>query len=53
MGAAEPAALKKATADGKVLPGLHSSKFVPDRKRTIRTGVTVLTVAALELLGRP
>ncbi len=53
VGAAEPAALKKATAEGKVLPGLHSSKFVPDRKRTIRTGVTVLTVAALELLGRP
>ncbi len=53
VGAAQPAALKKATAAGKVLPGLHSSKFAPDRERTIRTGVTVLTVAALELLARP
>jgi amidohydrolase len=53
VGAAQPAALKKSTAEGKVLPGLHSSKFAPDRERTLRTGVTVLTVAALELLGHP
>jgi hypothetical protein len=36
-----------------MLPGLHSARFAPDRQPTIRTGVTVLTVAALELLGRP
>ena len=53
VGAAEPAAFKKAAAEGKMLPGLHSSKFAPDRERTIRTGVTVLTASALELLGRP
>jgi hippurate hydrolase len=53
VGAADPTALQRATARGQELPGLHSSKFVPDRKRTIRTGVTVLTVSALELLGRP
>ncbi len=53
VGAGEPAALKKAAAEGTMLPGLHSSKFAPDRERTIRTGVTVLTASALELLGRP
>jgi amidohydrolase len=53
VGAAEPAVLAKASAEGRMLPGLHSSKFAPDRERTIRTGVTVLTLSALELLGKP
>ncbi len=53
IGAAEPKALAKATAEGRKLPGLHSSGFAPDREPTIRTGVTVLTVSALELLGKP
>jgi amidohydrolase len=53
VGAAEPTALAKASAEGGMLPGLHSSKFAPDRQRTIRTGVTVLTLSALELLGKP
>jgi hippurate hydrolase len=53
VGAAEPKALTKARAEGRTLPGLHSSGFAPDREPTIRTGVTVLTVSALELLGKP
>lgn len=53
LGAAEPKALAKATAEGRTLPGLHSSAFAPDREPTLRTGVTVLTVSALELLGKP
>lgn len=53
IGAAEPKALAKARAEGRNLPGLHSSEFAPDRERTIRTGVTVLTLSAIELLGKP
>jgi hypothetical protein len=53
VGASPPDALAKANAEGGALPGLHSSKFAPDRERTIRTGVTVLTLSALELLGKP
>jgi hippurate hydrolase len=34
-------------------PSNHSSLFAPDRERTIRTGVTVLTAGALDLLGKP
>jgi len=34
-------------------PGLHSAKFAPDRERTIRTGLTALTVSVPELLGQP
>jgi amidohydrolase len=53
IGAAEPKALAKARSEGRALPGLHSSGFAPDREPTIRTGVTALTVSALELLGKP
>jgi len=52
VGAAEPVALAKATAEGRALPGLHSSKFAPDREPTLRTAVKVMTLSALELLGK-
>ena len=39
--------------NGTPLPSLHSSQFAPDRQATIRMGVSSLTVAALELLGKP
>ena len=52
VGAGEPAALENAKAAGTRLPGLHTAHFAPDRIPTIRTGTTVLTVAALELLAR-
>jgi amidohydrolase len=52
VGAADPVALAKAKASGTMLPGLHTAQFSPDRIPTIRTGTTVLTVAALELLER-
>jgi amidohydrolase len=53
VGSAEPAGFAKAKAEGKLLPGPHTAKFAPDRQPTIRTGVTVLTVSVLELLGAP
>ena len=53
VGAVEPARFEKAKASGAPLPSLHSSEFAPDRRPTIRTGVSALTLAALELLGKP
>jgi amidohydrolase len=53
VGAADPAALAKAKASGTFLPNVHSANFAPDRVPTLRTGTTVLTVSALELLGKP
>src|SRR5215831_10253501 len=53
VGAAEPARYEAAMKKGEPLPSLHSATFAPDRERTIRTGVTVLTLSALELLGKP
>jgi hippurate hydrolase len=53
IGASNPEAFAKAKAAGTSLPNVHSPLFAPDRERTIRTGVTLLTVAALDLLGKP
>ncbi len=53
VGAAEPARYAQAMQKGEPLPSLHSSTFAPDRERTIRTGASVLTLSALELLGKP
>src|SRR3954467_2244573 len=53
VGAVEPAKYEAATKSGTPLPSLHSSGFAPDRERTIKTAATVLTLSALELLGRP
>ena len=53
VGAVEAAALTKAKAAGTALPGLHSALFAPERGPTIRTGTSALTLAALELLGKP
>jgi amidohydrolase len=53
VGAAEPARYAEAKQKGEPLPSLHSGTFAPDRERTIRTGTAVLTLSALELLGKP
>ena len=53
VGAAEPSKYEAAVKSGTQLPSLHSSGFAPDRERTIKTAATVLTVSALELLGKP
>jgi hippurate hydrolase len=52
-GAAEPGRYAAAMQKGEPLPSLHSGTFAPDRERTIRTSTTVLTLSALELLGKP
>jgi hippurate hydrolase len=53
VGAAEPTRYAEATRKGEQVPSLHSSTFAPDRERTIKTSVAVLTLSALELLGKP
>ncbi len=53
LGAAEPGALAKAQQAGTTVPNVHSALFAPDRVPTLRTGISALTLAALELLGKP
>src|SRR5438045_5882613 len=53
IGAVEPSKFAQAQKSGEALPSLHSSGFAPDRERTIKTGVEVLTLSALELLAKP
>nr|WP_254614286.1 amidohydrolase [Myxococcus sp. CA056] len=53
LGAVEPQRFTQSRSGGEPLPSLHSSGFIPDRERTLRTGVTALTTSALELLGKP
>ena len=53
VGAVNPAKYASAQKTGAPLPSLHSSEFAPDREPTLRTGVASLTIAALELLGKP
>jgi hippurate hydrolase len=53
LGITEPKRFAEAKAAGETLPSAHSPLYAPDRERTLRTGVTLLTTAALELLGKP
>lgn len=52
LGAVAPEKFAESRRTGEPLPSLHSSKFAPAPEPTIRTGVTAMTAAALELLGR-
>ncbi len=51
VGAVAPAAVAESARTGQPLPSLHSSKFAPVPEPTLKTGVTALTAAALDLLG--
>lgn len=53
LGSTEPRQYAQAKAAGTALPSMHSPLFAPDRERTLRTGVTTLTTAALELFDKP
>jgi amidohydrolase len=50
LGATEPKKLEQAKAQGTALPSLHSPLFAPERAPAIKTGVTTLVAAALDLL---
>ncbi len=51
VGAVNPQTYADAQRDGTVLPSLHSSHWAPDAEPAIKTGVSALTAAALDLLG--
>lgn len=50
LGAADPDALARAAQGGPPLPTLHTPEFAPPARVTLRTGITALTAAALDLL---
>jgi amidohydrolase len=52
LGAMDPEKLAAAKAEGKSLPGLHTSRFEPVPEPTLRTGITAMTSAAIALLQR-
>lgn len=52
VGAVDPALVAESRRTGVPLPSLHSSKFAPLPEPTIKTGVTALTAAALDLLAK-
>ncbi len=52
VGAVDPVKFAESQRTGEPLPSLHSSKFAPLPEPTIKTGVTALTAAALDLLGK-
>ena len=51
LGGVSPSVVKRSQALGQPLPSLHSAKFAPDTA-CIRTGVTAMSAAVLELLSK-
>ncbi len=52
IGTVAPEKIAASQRSGMPLPSLHSNKFAPVPEPTIKTGVTALTAAALELLAK-
>ena len=52
VGAVAPEKVTESERSGVPLPSLHSSRFAPVPEPTIKTGVTALTAAALDLLAK-
>jgi len=52
LGAVNPDEIKESEKNGTTLPGLHSPFFAPDAEPTLKTGVTAMTAAALNLLSK-
>jgi hippurate hydrolase len=52
LGAVKPELIAESERTGKSLPTLHSSEFAPLPEPTIKTGVTAMTAAVLELAGQ-
>jgi len=51
LGTSDPEAIRESQHGGP-LPGLHSSRYAPVPGPTIRTGVTAMSTAVLDLLGQ-
>lgn len=52
IGAVSPDVVAESAHTGKSLPSLHSPLFAPVPEPTIKTGVTAMTAAVLELMGK-
>ena len=52
LGAVAPEKVAESQRTGVPLPSLHSSKFAPVPEPTIKTGITAMTAAALDLLAK-
>jgi amidohydrolase len=52
LGTSDPEALRESQRSGTPLPALHSSRYAPMPGPTISTGITAMSTAALDLLGR-
>jgi len=52
LGALSAEKISESQRTGVPLPSLHSGKFAPVPEPTIKTGVTALTAAALEILAK-
>jgi hippurate hydrolase len=52
VGAVAPEKVADSQRTGAPLPSLHSNKFAPVPEPTIKTGITALSAATLELLGK-
>lgn len=52
IGAVSSEAMKESARTGASLPSLHSPLFAPAPEPTIKTGVTAMTAAVLELMGK-
>ena len=52
LGAVAPEKIKAAEAGEIALPSLHSSKFAPEAKPAIQTGVKAMSIAVMHLLNK-
>ena len=52
LGSVEPERVAESERTGKPLPALHSNLYRPVPEPTIKTGVTAMTAAVLELVGK-
>ena len=52
LGGVEPSQYDAAIQSGTTLPSLHSSKFAPDYKKALPTGVTAMSNAAVALFNK-
>jgi hippurate hydrolase len=52
LGTISPEVVKESVRTGKSLPSLHSSLYAPQPEPSIKTGVTAMSTAVLELIGK-
>jgi hippurate hydrolase len=52
VGGVKPETIRQSERTGNPLPSLHSPFWAPDPEPTIKTGITAMTAAVLELMGQ-